>query len=242
MGAEVCKQDQAIFTWYYNSKLHGIISLHVDDFCWGGSKLFLLNVIDPIKKKFVIKSEEASTFKYVGLHVKQKDGMIRLSQDEYMKNLKPMPVSNMRSIEEKMSDLEVTGVRKLIGQLNWMATQTRPDLSYDVSELSSYLADKKLENIKRVNKTVKKAKKEKSQLVIPDLGNLGNVKIVGYCDASFMNLNDGGSQGGYVIFLKGENGSYMPLAWQSKRVRRIVKSTLGAETLAMVDLAEACVF
>ena len=111
-----------------------------------------------------------------------------------------------------------------------------------MSELSSYLADKKLENIKRVNKTVKKAKKEKSQIVIPDLGNLGNVQIVGYCDASFMNLNDGGSQVGYVIFLKGDNGSYMPLAWQSKRVRRIVKSTLGAETLAMVDLAEACVF
>ena len=107
-----------------------------------------------------------------------------------------------------------------------------------MSELSSYLADKKMENIKHVNKTVKKAKKEKSQIVIPDLGNLGNVQIVGYCDASFMNLNDGGSQVGYVIFLKGDNGSYMPLAWQSKRVRRIVKSTLGAETLAMVDLAE----
>ena len=34
----------------------------------------------------------------------------------------------------------------------------------------------------------------------------------------------------------------MPLAWHSKRVRRVVKSTIGAETLAMVDLAETCVF
>ena len=34
----------------------------------------------------------------------------------------------------------------------------------------------------------------------------------------------------------------MPIAWQSKHIRRVVKSTLAAETLAMVDLAKACIF
>ena len=34
----------------------------------------------------------------------------------------------------------------------------------------------------------------------------------------------------------------MPIAWQSKRVRRVVKSTLAAEILAMVDMVEACIF
>ena len=34
----------------------------------------------------------------------------------------------------------------------------------------------------------------------------------------------------------------MPIAWQSKRIRRVAKSTLVAETLAMVDLAEASIF
>ena len=34
----------------------------------------------------------------------------------------------------------------------------------------------------------------------------------------------------------------MPIAWQSQRIRRVIKSTQAAETLAMVDLAEACIF
>ena len=33
----------------------------------------------------------------------------------------------------------------------------------------------------------------------------------------------------------------MLIAWQSKDIRKVIKSTLAAETLAMVDLAEACI-
>ena len=82
---------------------------------------FQLNVIDHIKKKFVIKSEETSVFKYLGLDVKQKDGMIRLSQDEYVKSLKPISVDNkthekeMRCVEckEKFESLD-----KIIEHIN----------------------------------------------------------------------------------------------------------------------------
>ena len=98
------------------------------------------------------------------------------------------------------------------------------------------------ECLRCINRTIKKAKKEKSQILIPDLGNPKLLQIVAYSDASFANLMDGGSQGGHIIFLMGENGQYMPISWQSKRIKRIVKSTLAAETLAMVDLAEACLF
>ena len=86
------------------------------------------------------------------------------------------------------------------------------------------------------------SKTEKSHIDIPDLGNLKHLKIVAYSDASFGNLTDRGSQGGYIIFLVGSNDKYMPIAWQSKRVGRVVKSTLAVETLAMVDMAEACIF
>ena len=44
------------------------------------------------------------------------------------------------------------------------------------------------------------------------------------------------------FFLVGNNDKYMPIAWQSKHVRRVIKSTQAEETLAMVDLAEACIF
>ena len=96
-----------------------------------------------------------------------------------------------------------------------------------------------VECLRQVNRAVKK---EKSQIDIPDLGNLKQLKIVAYSDASFGNLTYGGSQGSYILFLVGYSDKYMPIAWQSKRIRRVVQSTLAAETLAMVDLAEACIF
>ena len=57
-----------------------------------------------------------------------------------------------------------------------------------------------------------------------------------YADASFQNLADGGSQGGYIVFLTDpETNMCHPLSWSSKRIRRVVKSTLAAETLALQD-------
>ena len=242
LGAVPSKYDQAIFSWYFNGKLHGIITTHVDDFCFGGSKIFHTSVMDRIRRVFKVKCEESANFKYIGLDVKKISDSIRIGQDEYVKNLVPISVGTDRNVQEKISKEEVTKVRQLIGQLNWLATQTRPDLSYDISDLSSVVKQQNVECIKQVNKALKKAKKEKSQISVPDLGDLESLKLVVYSDASFANLLDGGSQGGYVIFLQGENGEYLPISWQSKRVKRVVKSTLAAETLAMVDAAEAAVY
>ena len=104
-----------------------------------------------------------------------------------MKKLKLIPLEN-RHPEDEISTEEISEIRKVIGQLNWLATQTRPDLSYDISDLSSALKQKNVDCIKQVNRTVKMAKREKSQINIPDLGNLDNLRLIGYTDASFANL------------------------------------------------------
>ena len=242
LGAEMSKLDQAVFTWYYEGKLHGIISTHVDDFCWGGSKIFRQSVIENIKTTFVIKSEEINKFKYVGLEIEQKEEEIIISQDKYVEALEMTPYFVSSERMNRLSPKDETTVRQVNGKLNWIATQTRPDLSFDVSEFSLFMKRGKVECFKQANKNIKKAKREKSQICIPNLGNLDKLSIVAYSDASFANLEDGGSQGGYIIFVVGDKGNYFPLHWQSRRVRRVVKSTQAAETLAMVDMAEACIF
>ena len=74
-----------------------------------------------------------------------------------------------------------------------------------MSTLSSILKQENLEYIKQINQPVKKAKKEKSQILIPNLDNPELLQIIAYSDASFANLTDGGSQGDYIIFLVGSN-------------------------------------
>ena len=63
-----------------------------------------------------------------------------------------------------------------------------------------------------------------------------------FSDASFGNLPDGGTQGGTFIALVGEEGRFSPLCWQSKKIRRVVRSTLAGETLAMSDGMDNAVF
>ena len=63
-----------------------------------------------------------------------------------------------------------------------------------------------------------------------------------YSDSSFGNLPDGSSQGCYTILLADDKGHFSPLTWQSKKIRRIVRSTIAAETLALMDGPDSALF
>ena len=181
LGVTPSKYDQAIFTWHFKNKLQGIIATHVDDFCFAGSEAFEYQVINELRKLFKIKSEEVAKFQYIGLEIKKSDSNIKIGQDEYKKKLRPIPLQNRRKLEDKLTPTEITEARQLIGQLNWLATQTRPDLSFDVSALSAILKQENVECIRQINQTIKKAKKEKSQIHIPNLGNPKLLQIIAYC-------------------------------------------------------------
>ena len=46
------------------------------------------------------------------------------------------------------------------------------------------------------------------------------------------------TQGGYIIFLHGENNYVVPTSWRSHKINRVVSSTLAAETLALTEAAK----
>ena len=72
-----------------------------------------------------------------------------------------IPLQNNRSLEDKISPTEITEARQLIGQLNWLATQTRPNLSFDESTLRSILKQENVECIKQNQPDCKKGKERK---------------------------------------------------------------------------------
>ena len=86
---------------------------------------------------------------------------------------------------------------------------------------------------------MKKLKEEQVEITIPILCDLRKTKLICFSDASFANLRDGSSQGGYIIFLLGEDNKYAPISWKSKKLKRIIRSTLAAETLALEETLEA---
>merc|ERR1712090_15945 len=53
--------------------------------------------------------------------------------------------------------------------------------------------------------------------------------------------SQGASQMGYIIFLHDKIGKSVPLSWASKKIKRVARSTLTAETLAAVEALDAAV-
>ena len=78
-----------------------------------------------------------------------------------------------------------------------------------------------------VYRLVRKVQNDEVKVNFKDLGN--NAEMLLFGDASFGNQTEGGSQGGFVIFIKGANEKVNPVMWQSKIIRRVVRSTMASE-------------
>ena len=246
LGAKVCSLDSALFTFASNNVLQGVVCVYVDDFLWAGDEYFEKKVIKKLSDLFLIGSAESGAFKYVGLNVDYKDenATILVDQIQYAASLRQVGISRQRA-NQKASDLsdgEKSEYRSLVGQLNWIATHTRPDIAFDVCELSVAYSGATVGDLIRLNKVVERVRTDSLKLQFEKMKSVEECYLECYSDASFANLPGSGSQGGFIIFLRDHSGARCPLYWQSRKIRRVVKSTLSAEALALLDCAEAAVY
>ena len=160
----------------------------------------------------------------------------------YTDELKEADVSRERrmSKESPLTTEEARQLRGLAGQLNWTSSQTRPDMSFGACEVSVSIKDSTVNDLIVANKNIRKLKSEKVVLQYPNLGNIELCSIICFSDAAFANLKNGSSQGGFIIFLCKSDKNYAPISWKSRKIQRVVRSTLAAETLAMEEALEEC--
>ena len=134
-----------------------------------------------------------------------------------------MEVSSLKGgpTDRPLDNEERKLLRRKVGQLNWAATQSRPDISFPVVEISTKFKQPALADLKQVNKTITKIKSTPSKLFYPRLK--GDLKIITYSDASFRNLpNQISSAGGHVIFIADQNNNLAPIGWSSNKIKRVV--------------------
>ena len=72
--------------------------------------------------------------------------------------------------------------------------------------------------------------------------NLESLQLLLYSDTSLNNLPYGGSQGRYIEFLCDKFSNSAPIAWNSTRLKRVTRSTLAAEALALTDGCDTIFF
>ena len=157
--------------------------------------------------------------------------------------MQPVFISKSRSCrkQDTLNQEELHNVRTLVGQLNWLGTQTRPDILFECCTLMRSIKDAKVSDLLNVNKLLSRMKSDQVSIKLFDIGNTDKMKLTAYRDASYANLQDGGSQGGCIIFVTDQNEfRASPIAWQSRKLKRVVKNILAAETLSQVEASETC--
>ena len=243
-GATQSKYDEGLFFVRKNNQLIGVLSCHVDDILWGGTASFEKTIIGHICKVFLISNNDSQAFKHLGVHLEQcADGSIVVDQNSYTQSLSLIPISYAEASknDRPINESEMSMLRCAIGQLNWLACITRPDIAFDVSVASSSIKNATVTNILAVNKIISKVKNTECHIRFPKL-DLNSIKLVSYSDASFNNLQKAGSQGGHIVFLTDDKSNCCPIEWKSNRIKRVVRSALAAESLACADCVDTVVY
>ena len=240
LGCTLCSIDPAFFFWRPDQLLEGVIAMYVDDLLYAGNEMFMNKVINEISKFFIVGSQDEQAFRHLGMDLIQNtDKSIELKQENYVESLQEIPVEDWKlPLDSPVPEDKKKYVRSLIGQLNWASSVSRPDIAYYACQFSTKSVNATIRDVHEMNKVVRYLKNNPLSIKIPVFSSLENINLEIYSDAAYGNLSDGASQGGYVIFAS-DGQQRTPIAWSSYRIRRISRSTLTAETLAMADAADA---
>lgn len=221
-GAEVSNLDQTIFLWKDEFGTYGIMVIHVDDICFGGTDRFRIKLMKLLKDKLKIGEEQKNEFKYIGIDVRKNLDVIRMSQEEY--------VREKMEEDKRETSLSQREYRVQIGKINWVSQHTRPDVSLEVSKCSRKLGKAAVNDMKRVNEVMRYLKLEKGGIKLERL--IGKVNVEIFTDASFGREEGEKSQLGFIVTLVDESGNRCPLIWKSMVSKRVTPSTLSAEVKA----------
>ena len=122
------------------------------------------------------------------LILKTAEGIV-IHQEHYIDEVEEIMLfdkSNKKS-HEPLSTEESRELKKVAGQLSWVGSQTRPNISFDALELNIMKNKLTVEQVSRANKAIRMLKRSKTDLVYPRLGALNQFQLN---DASWGNLPD----------------------------------------------------
>ena len=247
-GIEKCPHDDAFFYWFRDDCISGMMSIHVDDFMFSGDSNFTELLASSVMQRFAVGSQLESEFNFLGLHVNQdtESKVIYVSQHNYIiEELSPIQITAKRKGQKNhaLAPDEYRKFKSLIGKLLWLSTQTRPDISFEICQISNHLSDPNVQDMISVNKMVTKLRNDPEIRMVYKPIDLKTMKLVVYSDSAYGNLPRHGSQCGYIIFLTDEDEiNSNPIAWKSVKIERVCQSALAAEGLGMVKAIDHAAF
>ena len=140
---------------------------------------------------------------------------------------------------EKLTDDEVSLVRKACGSLNWAGREGRPDAAAAASMFSSTMLEMTVEDVAELNRVILRIKETSEMSLQIQAIDEARLRWGVVTDASYANARGGKTQGGHLLLafdqdmLSGKLAKCNLLHWKSGKLPRTVNSTLAAETQSL---------
>eukprot|EP00438_Fugacium_kawagutii_P027285 Skav230163 [mRNA] locus=scaffold996:123382:133082:- [translate_table: standard] len=247
----VCEEEaEGSYPTLENGQVRGLVMTYVDDIFIVGSEETARAVRDEFQRTWsVSKPEEVGVdpVRFLGMEVKiqenekgRKSWMI--SQESYIKDLveryedlkeRKVPITREQALMERdsheVTPEDVRTCQRLVGEVLWTVTRTRPDLMYACARMGANVT-KATTSVKETARQVMGYMRRTAEegLRFEDDGSQDPVLQM-YSDASF--APDGEeSHGSYIVLLQGNL-----LFWRSGRQTTVSLSTAEAELKEVVE-------
>lgn len=228
--------DPCLFILHHNNEMV-IVALYVDDLVITGDENLITWTKSILAKKFDMK--DLGDIKYIlGIQVSRDANGIYLSQSTFItKTLEKFSMSDCKpnvtpAIMPVMDQSELlpdgNQYMQAVGSLNYLATRTRPDISYAIGQVARNMHSPTQNDwiaVKRILRYLQGTINTKLKFGIQ------HSELFGYSDASYApNSDDRKSTSGY-IFVK--NGG--AVSWRSKKQPIVSLSSMESEYIALAD-------
>ena len=255
LGFQPTRVDPAAYSLSLEGAVCAILCLHVDDglvACnaagWAVAKKFT--------DRFKVGKLACNDLVFLGLAIRKNEcGAIVVSQRKYIHDMQPALVCNGRASkkEDRLSPAETTELRRTLGALQWVASQTRPDLAGDVSMLQRRVQSPRVADLLAAQKLVRRLKaSDDLELRFEPTGAGSRPTLLTFTDAALQNVLDNssppvkvGSQGGHLVMeVETSRGELLRaprfnvVAWRSRKIQRVCRSSFAAECLEACSAAD----
>ena len=220
-----------------DNSLKGICGVHVDDLLGGGCKE-MDEALDRLRKKLPFGDYRTFTIRYTGVEIRQHPNTmeIEVGQENYIENLEHVETKTLGNASTPLTDPSI--LRTCAGQLAWVSNSTRPEQAFLASYLQGVQDKGSVEHVHLYNKAIREMKQRKICLRFPSHVPVSQWHILCISDAGWCTRANGESQGGYILcfttkqILENKEAPVWLIDWSSKKLRRVVRSSVAAETMA----------
>ena len=169
--------------------------------------------------------------------------MSRIPQSKFVEKLRPLRTSRSRQSDKSalLTDEETRCLRAISGGLNWLSTQSRPDLATQTSFSQQSFPRPTVNDALNANNAIRQARQHAEMPLVYRAIPPKELSVLCHSDAAYANGRDGATQAGYILSFTsccmndGQTAPWTPAYWKSYRLPRVVNSTLSAEAQAMVE-------